>query len=77
MFLKTHSGSFEVYSSLSADFIQLGIGPAMEKQSRKKERKKGRKTHLKNNVGTDLKRNNIYIIKHVIKARSFQVKAAL
>lgn len=44
MFLKTHSGSFEVYSSLSADFIQLGIGPAMEKQSRKKERKEGKHT---------------------------------
>lgn len=46
MFLKTHSGSFEVYSSLSAEFIQLGIGFAMEKQrgKKKKERKEGKHT---------------------------------
>lgn len=43
MFLKTHSGSFEVYSSLSAEFIQLGIGFAMEKQRGKKKKKKERK----------------------------------
>lgn len=35
MFLKTRSGSFEVSSSPSADFKQLGSGSVMDKQAGK------------------------------------------